>query len=310
MNWREEAWRLKREEGLSWTELFDEIRTQFPDLKNKPDQTIRTAVRNIDKKKKKIDQRQRSLPPPEDKEYDFTQSRTYKFGVISDTHLNSREQQLTHLNRLYDIFAAEGVSDVYHAGDITAGEGMYSGQIYEIFNVGFDNQTDYIIEKYPSRRGITTHFITGNHDLSYYKSRGVDPGEKISLKRPDLHYLGKWAAWVKIGENTKMYLLHPDSGQAYAVSYKPQKIAAGFIGGDKPNIMLLGHWHQSEYLFERNIHILQCGCFEGQTPFLKRKGIMPKIGGWIVEVHIGKDGTVERFKSEFVPFFIARKNDY
>ncbi len=50
MNWRQVAWHLKREEGLSWTELYDEIRAQFPELKDKPDQSIRTAVRNIDKK--------------------------------------------------------------------------------------------------------------------------------------------------------------------------------------------------------------------------------------------------------------------
>ena len=235
MKWREEAWRLKREDGLSWTEMFDEIRTQFPELENRPDQTIRSAVRNIDKKKNR--KKRQPIPPPEEKIFDFTQSRTYKFGVVSDTHLNSREQQLTHLNRMYDLFVAEGVSDVYHAGDITAGEGMFTGQVYEIFNVGFDNQADYIIKKYPQRCGITTHFITGNHDLSYYKSKGVDIGEKIALKRPDMNYLGKWAAWVKLGENTTMYILHPDSGPAYAVSYKPQKIAAGFIGGTKPNIM-------------------------------------------------------------------------
>ena len=171
--------------------------TGAPELKDKPDQSIRTAVRNIDKKMNKP--KQQPIPPPEDKMYDFTGSRLYRFGVVSDTHLNSREQQLTHLNRMYDLFAAEGVSDVYHAGDITAGECMFTGQIYEIFNVGFDNQANYIIKKYPQRRGITTHFITGNHDLSYYKSRGVDIGEKIALKRPDLNYLGKWAAWVKHG---------------------------------------------------------------------------------------------------------------
>lgn len=308
MNWRQVAWHLKREEGLSWTELYDEIRAQFPELKDKPDQSIRTAVRNIDKKMNKP--KQQPIPPPEDKMYDFTGSRLYKFGVVSDTHLNSKEQQLTHLNRMYDLFEAEGVSDVYHAGDITAGEGMFTGQIYEIFNVGFDNQANYIIKKYPQRRGITTHFITGNHDLSYYKSRGVDIGEKIALKRPDLNYLGKWAAWVKLGENTTMYILHPDSGPAYAISYRPQKIAAGFIGGEKPNIMILGHWHQCEYLFERNIHIVQAGCFESQSAYLKRKGIMPKIGGWIIEIHIDKNGSVSRFKPEFITFFEPVKDDY
>ena len=176
MNWRIEAWRLKREDGLSWSALYDEIRTQFPELEDKPDQTIRSAVRNIDKKKNKT--KRQPIPPPEEKIFDFTKSRTYKFGVVSDTHLNSKEQQLTHLNRMYDLFAAEGVSDVYHAGDITAGEGMFTGQVYEIFNVGFDNQADYVIKHYPKREGITTHFITGNHDLSYYNWRHVKAAGK------------------------------------------------------------------------------------------------------------------------------------
>ena len=72
----------------------------------------------------------------------------------------------------------------------------------------------------------------------------------------------------------------------------------------------LGHWHQIEYLFERNIHIIQAGCFEGQSPYLKRKGIMPKIGGWIIEIHIDRKGTVSRFKSELVSFFEPLKDDY
>ncbi|MBO8161324.1 MAG: metallophosphoesterase family protein [Thermosipho sp. (in: Bacteria)] len=233
-----------------------------------------------------------------------------KFGLVSDTHLCSKKQQLTYLNDLYDIFEREGIHEVYHTGDILDGENMYREHRYEVFLLGADAQIDYAVKNYPKRKGIKTYFITGNHDLSFYKASGLDIGFRLEQERDDLIYLGKFAAVVKLGENTTLELMHPDSGGAYAISYKPQKIVSGYIGGEKPNILALGHWHQAEYLFERNVHVIQTSSFQGQTAFLKRKGIMPKIGGWIIETHIDEEGTITRFKQEYITFYKEIKNDY
>jgi DNA polymerase II small subunit/DNA polymerase delta subunit B len=73
--------------------------------------------------------------------------------------------------------------------------------------------------------------------------------------------------------------------------------------------MLIGHFHQSEYIYERDIHIIQCGSFEGQTPYLKRKGIMPKVGGWIIEFKVDS-GFITRFKQEFITFKNDIPNDF
>jgi predicted phosphodiesterase len=243
------------------------------------------------------------------------------FGITSDTHQNSKYQQETHLHTFYDICQAEGVKVVYHAGDITAGNGrMYKGQQFEMFNQSVDEQEDYIVDNYPGRKGIVTKFITGNHCLSWFTSAGRDVGRAIggsppgdpkvqNGRREDMQYLGQYAAYVEFAPGVRMYLLHPDGGMPYAISYRPQRIAAGFAGGEKPNIMVMGHLHQVEYLFERNIHIIQPGCFEAQTPFLKRKGIMPKIGGWIIEVKI-RDGSIVSFKPTFFPFYKHLVGDY
>ena len=233
----------------------------------------------------------------------------HKAGIVSDTHLNSKYQQLTHLRDTYEIFKSEGVEFILHSGDITAGKGMYRGQEYEVINLGADEQCDYIVNNYPKIPNVKTKLIAGNHDLSYYKSMGYDICKQISNKRDDIEYLGQLGAYVEIADGVLIYLLHPDSGQSYAVSYKPQKIAAGFMGGQKPNIMIIGHYHQAEYLFERNIHIIQAGCFEAQTPYFKRKGIMPKVGGWMIEFKVD-GGSVTRFKQEFITYFKAIEHDY
>ena len=238
-----------------------------------------------------------------------SKSNRIKFGLVSDTHLCSRFQQLTYLNDLYDIFHREGIEKVYHLGDITDGEDLYKGHKYEVFKIGSDEQVDYAVENYPRREGIETDFITGNHDLCYYKKQGRDIGKAINAERDDLNYLGQIAAYVEIAEGVFMYLLHPDAGPSYAISYKPQRIAASFIGGEKPQIMALGHWHQLEYLFERNIHILQVPSLQGQTDYLRRGAKMPKIGGWIVEVEV-ENGSVKKFNQEAVVYFQELKNDF
>lgn len=90
----------------------------------------------------------------------------------------------------------------------------------------------------------------------------------------------------------------------YALSYKPQKIAEQIPSGEKPHIMIFGHWHLCFYFFYRLIHILQAGCFQGQSTYLLRKGINPTIGGWIVRVEKANDkkNTILSITPTFIPF--------
>jgi len=77
-------------------------------------------------------------------------------------------------------------------------------------------------------------------------------------------------------------LFHPGGGTAYALSYHPQKWAESLSGGEKPHIALIGHYHKTEYLFYRNIHIYQGGTFQMQTPYMRRKKLSAHLGGWVV----------------------------
>jgi hypothetical protein len=241
---------------------------------------------------------------------DWKGNRIIRFGLMGDTQINSKYTQLTHLHKLYDIYEAEGIKHVYHTGDIDEGEQMRMGHQYECYNQGADDHVSEIVRVYPKRQGITTHFITGNHDASIIKRCGYNIGIALAEKRDDFDYLGADCAIVNLTPNCTMELRHPWDGTAYALSYKVQKQIEAMHGGEKPNIYAVGHYHKAEYLFYRNVHTFQTGCFQSDTPFTRGKGISVQMGGWIVEIHVTDSGTIERIKSEFIPFYTAIKDDY
>lgn len=237
-------------------------------------------------------------------------TRTLRFAIMGDTQLGSKYAQLTHLHSFYDICQSEGISAVYHTGDITDGLKMRTGHEYELYEVSADDMRDDVIANYPKRNGIKTYFITGNHDASIYKHVGYDIGQAIAKARPDLVYLGRDCAVVDLTPNCKLELRHPWDGTAYALSYKIQKMIEAMESDSKPNILAVGHYHKAEYLFYRNVHALQTGCFQGQTPFTRGKGISIHIGGWIVTVTVDENGSIRRIAPEFIPYYSSIKDDY
>lgn len=233
-----------------------------------------------------------------------------KFAIIGDTQLGSKYTQLTYLHQFYDLCAKQGITDVYHTGDMVDGLKMRVGHEYELYTVSADDMRDDVIKNYPKRDGITTHFISGNHDASIYKQVGYDICQAISNARPDMDYLGRDCAIVYLTPNCTLELRHPWDGTAYALSYKIQKMIESMESDSKPNILAVGHYHKTEYMFYRNIHALQTGCFQGQTPFTRGKGISVHLGGWIVTIRVDTDGYIQGFAPEFIPFYTSIKDDY
>lgn len=247
---------------------------------------------------------------PTNYDADWNGAKTVKFAVLGDCHIGSKYTQLTHLHNFYDRLVMEGVTAAYNVGDLTEGLKMRPGHEYEVYTVSADEMTQDVIRNYPCRDGITTYFITGNHDASIYKHIGYDIGAAIADKRPDMKYLGRDCALVHLTPNCTLELRHPWDGSSYAVSYKIQKMVESMESDSKPNIVAVGHYHKHLYMFYRNVHCLLTGCFQGQTPFTRGKGISVHLGGWIVEIRVLEDGTIVGFKSEFVPYYSSVKDDY
>lgn len=236
--------------------------------------------------------------------------RHFKFGVVSDTHLCSNNQQLTFLNDVYDIFEQEGIKDVYHSGDILDGYGMRKGQEFEVFKHGADAQIKYCIDKYPEREGITTKFITGNHDHSFIKSAGLDVGYQIAKERKDLEYLGRSHARIYLTDNCTLDLVHPIDGSSYALSYGMQKYIEALNEGDVPTILLCGHHHKFVNIFYRGVWASEVPTTQAQTDFMRGKRLVAYVGAMIIEVSVDQEGFVTEYLPRFIPCKNIIKNDF
>jgi len=279
---------------------------------------VRESLRNLQARKIIIDVIDegivlgKAIAPPEPVKIpmEIYNNRWIKFGVISDTHLNSKYERLDVLNHAYDLFELEGVKDVFMAGNPIDGYGRLNQ--FDVFNIGTDSQIQYFLENYPQKEGITTHFITADdHEGWIIKREHVNIGELIEMKaakmrRNNLHFLGHIEAdvQIKVGNRpTILRLFHPGGGTAYSLSYKPQKIVESLQGGDKPDILIVGHFHKLGHFVWRNVDILLSGCVEDQTPFMRKKHIAAHVGFYIIKAQIAPDGSINRLIPEMVRYY-------
>lgn len=248
---------------------------------------------------------------PNDNEYTLNEdTKVIRLGIVSDTHLCSKYQQLTLLNQAYMDFHNRGITTVLHVGDLTDGD--YKNRpdhIYSLFRIGASDQADYVCEMYPKIKGLKTYFIQGSHDATHIKNGGADIGRMVSQERKDMINLGVGQATFKLN-GCKIEMLHPSGGSAYAYSYKPQKIVDSMTGGEKPNILLIGHYHKNLYMMYRNIHVVCVPSLEARTPFMTGNALINDVGYDVLEFTVNKKGEVQKFNVEHVPFYNTIQDDY
>lgn len=233
-----------------------------------------------------------------------------KFGFVTDNHLGSKYERLDVLNALYDIFKKEGIDTVYNAGNMIDGEKRFNR--YDIHKHGAEEQVNYLIEVYPNIKGIKTYFITGDdHEGWYTQDFGIDIGRLIVNRasengRSDLVYLGHMEHDVILKARRGEAILriqHPGGGSAYAISYTTQKLIESLSPGEKPQILLIGHYHKAEMLYYRGVYAIQGGCTMDQSPFMRKKRIAAHVGGWIISFQQATHGAIARLKAEWIPFY-------
>lgn len=241
------------------------------------------------------------IPTEWDQKYTLNQGgEKLTFALISDTHLGSSAEHLDELHDFYDRCVNQGITDVFHCGDISDGWKVHPGHLNEIKPdaAGWQRLKNYVVKNYPQREGITTHFIEGNHDNKFYNRNNIHFGRLIAERREDLNYLGNSQATIYLSRehDITLELIHPSGGKPYTTGYRLQTLYRERNMEDRPTIGGVGHLHGSMYAETEGVKGLYAGAWKGTTTYGKRKGHQAKIGGWILDVTIS-DGEI----TEFVP---------
>jgi excisionase family DNA binding protein len=213
---------------------------------------------------------------------------TFLIGATGDSHLCSKQERLDVLCDLYDRYAESGITQVFHTGNWIEGEAPFNR--HDIHVHGMEQQLDYLVKHYPRRPGIDTYAIAGDdHEGWYCQREGVDIGQYCEVKmrkaeRADWHNLGYMEAYVKLvnrnsGQFAIMHLMHPGGGSAYAYSYSIQKIVESYGSGEKPAVLLAGHYHKMELVNIRNVWCVQTACTQDQTRYMRKGRLEAHVGG-------------------------------
>ena len=237
-----------------------------------------------------------AVPPPPtiwDQEYG-----EFILGIISDTHFGSKYAQITNLNRCVEEMYRDGVRQVLFCGDLTAGDKVYRGQIHDVVTPSGREQAALAVAYLPEYEGLTYYMIGGNHDFSFIKENDYNVVRDVASQRDDVEYLGFDMADVPVLPGVDARLWHPMGGVPYAYSYRMQKhveeMAFAELQKKETTMRMLfaGHLHIRVLFDAGPIVCAQVPCFEGQTPYLKRKGKTPVIGGFIHEFKMTSNGQV------------------
>ena len=251
------------------------------------------------------------------KKFFGSNGKVIRFGAIADTHLGSKYARLDVLNALYDIYENEGIEKVFLCGNHIDGECRFNK--YDLIARGVEGQNKYFVENLPQRKGITTQFITGDdHEGWYIQREHINVGQHAEdmakrMGRDDIQYIGHMERDIELkGSKTSQIirLIHGGGGSSYADSYSSQKYAESLQSGEKPRVVLIGHFHKFNFDYPREIFMVQVGCVEDQTPFMRKKKILAHVGGTIITLHQDSDGIINRCLVEFIPFYNRKFYEY
>jgi hypothetical protein len=258
--------------------------------------------------------------------------KSFCFAIASDIHAISKYAQPTALNQFIKYAYEEyGARHIMVPGDLTDGAFVYRGHLDEMIPQArpMDRTRVWMTAEaavqtldfyFPKYDGLTYFAMGGNHDRTLLTNSGMDPIRMICDRRADFHYGGYDKYSVRLTEKSYVRLVHPSGGVPYARSYKLQKgienlafeaLRQAMLEDQPPmiSVLVLAHYHLTSHSPEPPLHGILAGCFQGQTPYLVQKHLVPHIAGIIIEIKFDSLGKPQVF-SHIPVYFNEIKDDW
>lgn len=206
MDWKTEAERLKFEDGLSWTELYKEMKPYFPELTDKQiEEKIRGALRRSDK------YRAPSVPRKSTDHFTYISNGEVHIYIISDVHKGAHGFKKKAFQKYIEQIKNDPLAVVIILGDLIDNATLGSKGCTFSQREMPQKQIEGIIELlYPIREKII-FFCCGNHEERTFRQTGSDIGYTICLGLGCLdkyNYVHGFITITAKGKTYKLYATH------------------------------------------------------------------------------------------------------
>lgn len=218
-----------------------------------------------------------------------------KLGLLGDTHLASKYDDIDSLRRAYDIAEDKGVDVIFHSGDLTDGLVSTPGYFRQLKEATYNGQVEYVLDKYPKYSGKTL-VVSGNHDDYWYRLTGKEIIKDIADKRDDIEYLGSSRRIIDI-DGLRVNVLHGKFKDSNPIN-NIYSYLDNIPKNRKPDIVHSGHYHTGKHEEYDGIEMFRSGAFMHQTPNDKRKSHTPEDAMYFVDVYFDDNGNVDKIDSE------------
>lgn len=225
-----------------------------------------------------------------------------RIGAITDTHVGHEKSPPERVYQAFEEFKKEGVDFVIHAGDVTEGMSNRPGHIYELTELGYDNQKTAAIKMFSQWTDTDIYAIDGNHDRWYIKSNGAKIVKDIDDAIKNFHFIGHDEGDISLKGKAVLKLWHGEDSSSYALSYRLQKLLESMTGGEKPNAIITGHTHKYVNIFERHVYTTSIGCIQSQTPWMRSKRLAAHTGFAIFDYWVNDSGIC-KMAHTWYPFY-------
>ena len=218
-----------------------------------------------------------------------------KLGLLGDTHLASKYDDVESLNRAYDLAEDKEVDVILHSGDLVDGLVSTPGYFDKLKEKTYTGQLEYAIDRYPKYSGKTL-VVSGNHDDYWYRLTGKEIIKDVADKRSDIEYLGSSRRMIDI-DGLRINVLHGKFKDTNPIN-NIYSYLDNIPNNKKPDIVHSGHYHTGAYRQYDGIEMYRSGAFMHQSDIDKRKKHMPEDAMYFVDVYYDDDGNVAEISHE------------
>lgn len=236
MDWREEAERLKFDEGFSWAQVYTALRGNFPSLTDKQvEEKIRRALR--DSKRYHAD-----VPVNKKDHFYYESDNEVHLYIVADAHVGAHGFDKKGFQKYIAQIAADPYAAVAVLGDLLGNAVQGSKGCVFSQRIMPQKQIEMVISLLTPIKDKIIFFCIGNHCERTFRQTGSDPGYTMAL---GLNCLDKYNfvhgfITIKAAGNTyKIYATHN-------IGKSESKLKTMARAHPDCDIIMGGHIHQSK----------------------------------------------------------------